>query len=47
VANRNFKTAKENNISDDEVVRGMEELEVDLIDIEYSDVEMNIDLKDM
>jgi len=47
MANRNFKTAKENNISDDEVIRGMEELEVDLIDIEYSDEQMNIDLKDM
>jgi len=41
------KTAAEKNISNEEVIRGMEDKEVDLIEVSYSDEELKIDLADL
>jgi len=35
------------NISDEEVIKGMKDQEVDLVEVEYTEEQFNIDLKDM
>lgn len=46
-AKNKFKTSAEINIQDSEVIREQKDRKVDLIEVEYSDEQMKIDLSDM
>ena len=42
-----YKTDKERDLSDEDTVKGMKEAKVDLIEVDYTDEQLDIDLKDM